>query len=109
MNTDIRTFTPATDIVETDEAMSFYMNMPGVDQDHVTIKLENNMLAVHGDIYSYQSQGQKRTLPKSKIGNYSRSFHLADSVDHQNMTTTMNEGLLTLTLSKRPFQKVKVA
>ena len=45
-------YMPATDIVETDDALMVYMDMPGVNRDRIAIKLEKGLLRIDGDIYS---------------------------------------------------------
>jgi HSP20 family protein len=43
-----RVFVPATDIFETDEALTVILEMPGVDKDKVDVKVENDVLQIEG-------------------------------------------------------------
>src|SRR5690349_1300127 len=45
-----RYFIPNTDIYETDDALAILMEMPGVDKNDITVKLESDVLRVEGHI-----------------------------------------------------------
>jgi HSP20 family molecular chaperone IbpA len=45
-----RFFTPATDIFETDEALTVVMEMPGVEKEDLDVHLENDVVRVEGRI-----------------------------------------------------------
>jgi HSP20 family protein len=70
-----RFYTPATDIYETDEALTVVMEIPGVDREHV----------------NYTEYG---------VGNYARSFELSNKVDRNGISAEVTDGVLTLTLPK---------
>ena len=43
-------YVPATDIFETDEALTLTLEMPGVGKDNVDVQIENDVLRVEGRI-----------------------------------------------------------
>ena len=98
-------YIPATDIVETDQELMVYMDMPGVDRKLVNIKLEKNVLAVDGQIDS-QPYGELRPIySEYNIGHFTRRFELSNNIDQSKIEARMNDGVLLLTLPKVPEQQ----
>ena len=73
-----RVFVPATDIFETDEALTVILEMPGVDKDKVDVKVENDVLKIEGWIDFSRYEGLRPVYTEYNIGNYARSFHRGD-------------------------------
>lgn len=80
-----RVFKPAVDIVEREEGLLVYADMPGVSADALDITLEKNMLTLHG-----------------KAGDtvYQRAFTLSKRIDQDNIDAMIKDGVLTLVLPK---------
>jgi len=90
------TFVPTLDVVETDQLMSLHMNMPGVEKESISFKIEEGMLKVAGQIRARKKDSVQRT----PIGHYNRSFRLSELVDKSKITAKIEEGRLTLTFPK---------
>ena len=76
-----RVFVPATDIFETDEALTVILEMPGVDKDKVDVKVENDVLKIEGWIDFSRYEGLQPVYTEYNIGNYARSFQLSSKID----------------------------
>ncbi len=95
-----RYYMPATDIYETDDALTVVMEVPGVDRKDVEVKLENDELSIEARIDFSKYEGMEPLYTEYNIGHYSRTFSLSQLIDQQNIAATLEDGVLTLTLKK---------
>jgi HSP20 family protein len=95
-----RYFTPATDIFETDEALTVVMEMPGVEKKDLDVHLENDVLRVEGRIDVGKYEGLDPLYSEYNVGHFARSFSLAGTIDSKRIAAVLEDGVLTLTLPK---------
>lgn len=95
-------YMPQTDIIESQNAFMVKMDMPGVGKDNVTIKLENNVLEVEGAINPKTYANLRPLYTEYNIGHYTRKFQFSNDLDREQISAKMEDGVLTLTLPKRP-------
>ena len=95
-----RVFVPATDIFETDEALTVILEMPGVDKDKVDVKVENDVLTIEGWIDFSRYEGLQPVYTEYNIGNYARSFQLSSKIDQDRISAELRDGVMTLVLPK---------
>jgi HSP20 family molecular chaperone IbpA len=95
-----RVFVPATDIFETDEALTVILEMPGVDKDKVDVKVENDVLKIEGWIDFSRYEGLQPVYTEYNIGNYARSFQLSSKIDQDRISAELRDGVMTLVLPK---------
>lgn len=100
-----RFYVPATDIFETSDALKIVMEVPGVAKDAVDVKLENAVLSVEARIETTNYGGLEPLYTEYSVGHFARSFTLPEQVDEHNITAHLEDGVLTLTLNKRPEAK----
>jgi HSP20 family molecular chaperone IbpA len=100
-----RFYVPATDIFETGDALKIVMEVPGVLKDAVDVKIENEVLSIEARIETANYNGLEPLYTEYSIGHFTRSFTLPWQVDQQNITAQLEDGVLTLTLNKRPESK----
>jgi len=95
-----RYYVPATDIYETEDALTLVMEMPGVEKDNIDIKLENDVLQIEGriDLSAYAELDPLYT--EYNIGHYARKFSLSSKFDQEKISAEMGDGVLTLRLPK---------
>ncbi len=98
--TPARVFLPTTDIYETDQALTVVMEMPGVEKANVDINIEDDVLTIEGRIDFSKYQDLQPVYTEYNIGDFRRSFSLADSIDRDKISAEMSDGVLTLTLPK---------
>lgn len=92
--------------------------LPGYKKDDVDITLENQTLTITAQKRSEQQtpqqagggegkQAQKGgyLLRERRYSRFQRSFTLPDTVDEQTVNAKLAEGVLTITLNKRPETK----
>jgi len=95
-----RVFLPATDIFETDQALTVVMEMPGVDNDNVDVSVENDVLKITGKIDFSKYEGLQPLYTEYNIGNYSRSFELSSKIQQEGIKAELKDGVMSLVLPK---------
>ncbi len=100
--TPLKRYVPATDIVETDNELLVYMDMPGVGKDNINVKLEKNVIRIEGTVDSKPYSDLKPLYSEYNIGNYSRQFELSNKIDQSKIEAKMEDGVLSLVLPKIP-------
>jgi HSP20 family molecular chaperone IbpA len=99
------TFTPCVDIWETGEDYRLELEMPGVDATGVDVQLEDGVLNVVGRVAPMNYEGYNRTYSEYEVGNYERSFTVANEIDAEKIQATIKNGVLSLILPKREAVK----
>jgi HSP20 family molecular chaperone IbpA len=99
------TFTPCVDIWETSEDYRLELEMPGVDAGGVDVQLEDGVLNVVGRVTPVNSEGYNRTYSEYEVGNYERSFTVANEIDAAKIQAKIKNGVLSLILPKREAAK----
>ena len=98
-------FTPAVDVVEDDQKFELYADLPGVAQADLDIQVEKDVLTIKGE-RKLARKGERA------FGAFSRAFTLPKHVDVEKIAASLKDGVLTLTLPKRPEaqpRQIKVA
>jgi HSP20 family molecular chaperone IbpA len=95
-----RYFIPNTDIFETDEALTLVMEVPGVEKKDISVKIENDVLRVEGQIDFSKYDGLDPVYAEYNVGHYARSFTLSSKINQDGISAEMQDGVLTLTLRK---------
>ncbi len=101
------TFTPKVDIWETEEEYNLAVEMPGVDENGVDVKLEDGVLTILGRVQSETFSGYDRSYAEYEVGNFEREFEVANVVDENKIQARIKNGILQLTLPKREAAKPK--
>ncbi|NDV24034.1 Hsp20/alpha crystallin family protein [Desulfovibrio sp. JC022] len=99
---NIEKFSPATDIVESEQGFYMYMDLPGVSKEELEIDLDENTLIVSGKAAAVLSKDEKFIDQEFCEGEYTRRFTIADVVDRENIKANLKNGVLELFLPKMP-------
>jgi HSP20 family molecular chaperone IbpA len=95
-----RTYLPATDIYETDEALRVILEMPGVEKGNVDVRVEDGVLKVDGKLDLAKYKGLVPLYTEYNVGHYSRSFRLSSKIDQNRIAAELKDGVLSLMLPK---------
>jgi len=98
-------FRPATDVLETREAVVLRFDMPGVSRDHVDITVDKGTLTVTG--HAEKEQMGQCVYRETRIGDYQRQFTLTEDVDVDQVTAEMEAGVLMIRIPKAEKTKPK--
>jgi HSP20 family protein len=95
------TWTPPVDIYETDDALVFTADLPGVAKDEVSIEVQNNTLVLRGErTHDAAVREDNYHRVERAYGPFQRSFVLPTMVDREKVQATYHEGVLELRLPK---------
>ena len=95
-----RYYVPNTDIYETPDALTLVMEVPGVEKKDISVELESDRLRVEARIDFSKYEGIEPVYTEYNVGDYARAFTLSNKIDQENITAQVEDGVLTLTLSK---------
>lgn len=94
---------PRFDVKETKESYVFTADLPGIKDEDLDISLTANQLVVSGKRELEESkESEKYHLYERSYGQFSRSFTLPDGIDPERVTAHLKDGVLTLTVGKKP-------
>jgi HSP20 family protein len=103
-----RVFVPTADIYETQDALTVILEVPGVEKNNVTVRVEDGLLYVEGRLDLTKYQGLQPLYTEYNIGHYSRSFQLSSKINQTKIAAALNDGVLSLTLPKVEEAKPRV-
>jgi HSP20 family protein len=92
-------FTPRVDIVETDNELLLYADMPGVRPEDVELRYENGELRLRGRLQPRERPGQLAHAEYEE-GDFYRTFQIHESIDSSKIEASCKNGVLTLHLPK---------
>jgi HSP20 family protein len=97
---------PQADVYETAESFVVQIEIPGVDEDDVEIKVDGDELEVRGERRP-DACGKPESFYRMERshGSFVRAFRLTQDVDPERVTATFRDGLLRLDLIKLPRER----
>jgi HSP20 family protein len=108
---DVRGFAPTFEVTETKDAYLFRADLPGVQEKDLEISLTGTRLSISGH-REQEKHEQSDTFYASEraYGSFTRSFTLPEGVDGENVSADLKNGVLTLSVPKKPeVQPKKIA
>jgi HSP20 family protein len=91
--------TPRVDVLETDDEILVYADMPGVTAEDVDVRFENGELAVHGRRAASHTD-KTRATREFEVTGYFRSFRVTEQIAADKIAAELRHGVLTLHLPK---------
>jgi HSP20 family protein len=101
------TWRPSVDILENEGNLILRVDVPGIDQKEINLKLEGNILTLQGERKMDEAERNQYHRVESFFGSFSRSFTLPDSVDRDNIKADYKNGVLTVTIPQKPEVKAR--
>jgi HSP20 family protein len=92
-----RRIRPYADIWQDDNAVHVTIEMPGVDQDGLDVRIEENRLIVHGHREA-RSPEHRYVLAERRDADFYTAFTIDDSVDREKVDARLERGMLHITL-----------
>jgi HSP20 family protein len=101
-------FVPAVDIYEDAEKVVLKLEVPGVEEKDLDVRVEKNTLTVKGQ-RNFEKEEKEENFHRieRRYGSFYRSFTLPTSVDAENVDAKYNAGVLKLELKKKPEAQPK--
>src|SRR5580698_4997307 len=99
-------FAPPVDIYEDEHNITLKLEVPGIDEKDIDVRIENTTLTVHGErkIEKEEKEENFRRIER-QYGSFTRSFTLPSSVDPGQVSAHCDNGVLKISLAKKAEAK----
>lgn len=91
---------PPTNFYDDGDAIYVYSVLPGMKENEMNIKLQNNLLTIKGERKANMPEGYAILRQERNVAPFSRSFTLPVEIDTEKTTATLKDGILTVKLVK---------
>ena len=101
-------FAPAVDVYEDEHRVTLKIEVPGIDEKDIDVRIENNTLTVHGErkIEKEEKEENYRRVER-QYGSFTRTFTLPLTVDSEKVSATYDKGVLKIAVPKKAEAKPK--
>ena len=101
-------FVPAVDIYEDNEKVVLKLEVPGIEEKDLDVRVENHTLTVKGE-RKFEKEEKEENFHRIErsYGSFYRAFTLPNTVDTENVDAKYNAGVLKLELKKKPEAQPK--
>ncbi|HEX2919061.1 MAG TPA: Hsp20/alpha crystallin family protein [Edaphobacter sp.] len=101
-------FVPAVDIYEDAQKVVLKVEVPGIKQEDLDVRLENQTLTVRGE-RKFESEEKEENFHRieRRFGSFVRSFTVPQTVDTESVSASYDAGVLSITLNKKAEAKPK--
>jgi HSP20 family protein len=101
-------FAPAVDVYEDEHNITLKIEVPGIDEKDIDVRIENNTLTVHGERkFEKEEKEENYRRVERQYGSFTRSFTLPNTVDTDSVTANYDKGVLKIKLAKKAEAKPK--
>jgi len=91
---------PPIDIYEYDGGLVLEADLPGVPAENLDLQVQDNKLTLFGRVVPPASEESRPVHQEFRVADYVRSFILSDDVDHEQISATLQDGVLRVTLPR---------
>jgi len=101
-------WSPAVDISEDDDNFYVEAELPGMTKDDIEVEVEQNLLCIKGERrFERKEEKENYHFLERSYGSFYRSFTLPKNVDGEKINAGYKDGILKLTIPKKPEVKPK--
>jgi HSP20 family protein len=101
-------FVPPVDVYEDEHSVQLTLEVPGIDEKDLDLKVEKNLLTVSGERKFEKEQKEENfRRVERRYGSFSRSFTLPTTVSTEDIQANYDHGVLSIRLAKRAEAKPK--
>jgi HSP20 family protein len=95
-------FVPAVDIYEDAKKVVLKLEVPGIEEKDLDVRVENHTLTVKGERkFEAEEKEQNFHRIERRYGSFYRAFTLPSTVDTESVKASYNAGVLKLELAKK--------
>jgi HSP20 family protein len=99
---------PAVDIRETNQELTFAVELPGIKPEDVQVTAVDGILTIHGERNQEQREGEGRYhLIERNYGSFMRRFQLPQGVDDEKIEADVAQGMLQVRIPKTALPQPK--
>jgi HSP20 family protein len=93
-------FRPSVDILDSPTDVLLVADVPGVDESHLEVTLDKNVLTIRGKVEPPSFGGSTPVRTEYGVGDFERVFTVSDDVNREAIEATVKDGVLQLKLPK---------
>jgi len=102
------TFAPPVDVYEDEHNVTLKIEVPGIDEKDIDVRIENNVLTVHGERkFEKEEKEENFRRVERQYGSFTRTFTLPNTVDSEKVSANYDKGILKIALPKKAEAKPK--
>ena len=100
---------PAVDIRETNQELTFAVELPGIKPEDVQVTAVDGILTIHGERNEEQREGEEGRyhLIERNYGSFMRRFQLPQGVDDEKIEADVAQGMLQVRIPKAALPQPK--
>lgn len=95
-----RTYQPHVDILETEQGLRLWADMPGVDQGSIDVELVDDVITIRGRVSTAEYADLTPIYTEYNVGNYEARFRLSNAIDGARISAKLANGVLEVELPK---------
>ena len=101
-------FVPPVDIYEDEHSIQLKLEVPGIDEKDLDVKVENNVLTISGERkFEKEEKEENFRRVERRYGSFTRSFTVPNTVNAEDVSADYSNGVLKIKLGKRAEAKPK--
>ena len=101
-------FAPPVDVYEDEHNVTLKIEVPGIEEKDIDVRVENNTLTVHGERKLEKEEKEENYLRvERQYGSFTRTFTLPSTVDTDQIQADYDKGVLKIKLAKKAEAKPK--
>jgi len=101
-------FAPPVDVYEDEHNVMLKIEVPGIEEKDIDVRIENNTLTVHGERkFEKEEKEENYRRVERQYGSFTRTFTLPTTVDADKVQADYDRGVLKIQLPKKAEAKPK--
>ena len=101
-------FAPPVDVYEDEHNITLKIEVPGIEEKDIDVRIENNTMTVHGERkFEKDEKEENYRRVERQYGSFTRTFTLPNTVDTENVSANYDKGVLKIKLAKKAEAKPK--
>jgi HSP20 family protein len=93
-------YRPSVDIIDSASEVLLIADVPGVDESHLDVTLDKNVLTIKGTVETPSFEGKTSVRSEYGVGDFERVFTVSDDVSRDGIEATVKDGVLRVKLPK---------
>jgi len=102
-------FAPPVDVYEDEHHIALKIEVPGIDEEDISVSIENNTLTVRGE-RKFEKDEKEENFQRIErtYGSFTRSFTLPNTLDPEQISAHYEKGVLKIRLAKKTEAKPRL-
>lgn len=91
---------PPVDVIEDDNGITLYADLPGVPKDKLNLEVDGDTLVIEATMDMRMPEGMEATHAEVSLPRYRRVFTLSKDLDSSKLAAELKNGVLKLAIGK---------